>query len=263
MRLVVLLAACALAAACSRQPQTAEKQQPAAAPAAAEAPPMEQDAIAAVSRMATYLRTLQDFEIRANTTIDEVAADNGQKLQFGGTTLYRVHRPNSFLVQTRTDRRHRDFYYNGSEFTVYSPRMKFYATAPAPATIIETVNLLEERYDIQLPLTNLFTWGTEQGPDLTNITSADHIGYARINGADTDQYAFRQGAYDWQIWIERGERPLPRKFVITTREEEGQPQYVAELSWNLHPHFTASTFTYRPAADARRIQFAANAANGE
>ena len=56
-----------------------------------------------------------------------------------------------------------------------------------------------------------------------------------MGGADTDHYAFRQGDVDWQIWIERGERPLPRKLVITTREEVGQPQYSAELTWNLNP----------------------------
>lgn len=256
MRFVVLLASCALAAACSREPQTAEKQ-PGATPAAETAASIEPEAIAAVNRMGAYLRTLDDFEVQAETTVDEVAADNGQKLQFSGSTRYRVRPPNAFQVQTRTDRRHRDFYYNGNEFTVYSPRMQFYATAPAPATITETLNVLEERYDIEMPLRDLFTWGTAQGPDVSNIAAADHVGFARMGGVDTDQYAFRQGAVDWQIWIERGERPLPRKVVITSREEEGQPQYSAELAWNLSPRFSASTFAFAPPAEARRIQIAA------
>ena len=50
--------------------------------------------------MAAYLRTLEDFEVRAETTIDEVTTDNDQKLQFAGNTLYRVHRPNAFFIQS-------------------------------------------------------------------------------------------------------------------------------------------------------------------
>ena len=213
--------------ACSPAPEKAKTAEaPAQQPAPAQVAPsssVDPEATAALERMGAYLRTLTAFEVRADTTIDEVDADNGQKLQFGGATTYRVRRPNAFYVETVTDRRHRQFYYDGSQFTVYSPRMKLYAQAAAPATIAETIALLEERYDINLPLTDLFYWGTPQA-DLSNMTAASHVGFARINGADCDQYAFRQGAVDWQIWIQRGDRPLPRKLVITSREEQGQPQ---------------------------------------
>lgn len=257
MRLPILIAA-VLAAACSRAPQTSEQakaptqqQQQAAAPASAVDPA----AMAALDRMGAYLRTLENFEVRADTTLDEVDADTGQKLQFEGNTLYRVARPHAFFVETNTDRRHRQFYYDGTKFTIYSPRMGFYAQAPAPGTIAETVALVEDRYDIDMPLKDLFYWGTPE-VDNSNITSAQHIGFARIDGADTDQYAFRQDPVDWQIWIQRGDRPLPRKLVITSREEEGQPQFASELSWNVNPRFTNATFAFSPPAQARQIRFA-------
>jgi hypothetical protein len=37
---------------------------------------------------------------------------------------------------------------------------------------------------------------------------------------------------DWQLWIERGKTPLPRKLLITTVQESSQPQYVAVLKWD-------------------------------
>ncbi len=261
MRIPIIIAVLALAA-CSRAPDAAKTEEAPAATQQATAPAVQQAAIdpqatAALERMSAYLRTLENFQVQADTTTDEVAVDNGQKLQFTGESVYRVRRPNAFFVETRSDRRHRQFYYDGANFTVYSPRMKLYAQAPAPATIAETVALLEDRYDIELPLTDLFYWGTRQA-DLSNMTAASHVGFARINGADTDQYAFRQGAVDWQIWIERGDRPLPRRLVITSREEDGQPQFSSDLTWTLNPRFNASTFAFSPPAGSHQIQFASN-----
>lgn len=43
---------------------------------------------------------------------------------------------------------------------------------------------------------------------------------------------------------EQGARALPRKILITTRYEVGDPQYHAVLRWNLKPRITSSTFAF-------------------
>jgi len=255
--LVLVLAACSPAPEKAKTAEAPAAAPQTTAPAVQQTAAVDPQAVVALERMSAYLRTLNTFEVRANTTIDEVDADNGQKLQFSGATTYRVRRPNAFFVETISDRRHRQFYYDGAQFTVYSPRMKFYAQAAAPGTIAETLAVLQERYDIDLPLSDLFYWGTPQA-DTSNMTAASHIGMARIDGAETDQYAFRQGEVDWQIWIQRGDRPLPRKLVITSREEQGQPQFSSELTWTLNPRLGNATFAFSPPSGARQIQFAAN-----
>src|SRR5262245_12778219 len=107
MRIPLLIAVLALAASCS-PPQQKAAEQPAQAPAQQQATaPVQQaaavdpQAIAALEHMSGYLRTLQNFEVRANTTTDEVAVDNGQKLQFSGSNLYRVARPHAFFIETQ------------------------------------------------------------------------------------------------------------------------------------------------------------------
>lgn len=224
-------------------------------PNAAAKPAVEPEAIAGLERMGAYLRTLTSFEITATTTSDEVTAENGQRLTFSGVNTYRIRRPNAFYVETRTDRRQRQFYYDGRTFTVYSPRMKFYAQAPAPGTIAETVAEVEERFNINFPLTDLFYWGTDRN-DPSEFSLATVVGYARIGEAHTDQYAFRQGDLDWQVWIQRGAQPVPLRVIITTRSDEARPQYSADLTWNFSPRFDNAMFAFRPPADARRIQFA-------
>jgi hypothetical protein len=59
---------------------------------------------------------------------------------------------------------------------------------------------------------------------------------------------------DWQVWVERGARPLPLKVVITTTDDPAQPQYAATLKWDLKASPAASAFTYVPAKGAHRIE---------
>jgi hypothetical protein len=68
-----------------------------------------------------------------------------------------------------------------------------------------------------------------------------------------DHYAFRQPGIDWQIWIATGDMPLPRKLVITSRDDEARPQSTSLLSWNLKPTFKDAVFTFKPPKDANRI----------
>jgi len=49
---------------------------------------------------------------------------------------------------------------------------------------------------------------------------------------------------------------LPRRVVITYKEEPGQPQFWGDLSsWNLAPELSDTLFTFTPPEGADRIQF--------
>jgi hypothetical protein len=49
---------------------------------------------------------------------------------------------------------------------------------------------------------------------------------------------------------------LPRRIVITYKEENGQPQFSADLSnWNLAPDLSDALFSFTPPNGAKRIQF--------
>jgi hypothetical protein len=223
--------------------------------ATATAPAIDPDAVAALNKMGAYLRTLTNFEIKADTTTDAVL-DNGQKVQFAGKNVYKVRRPNGFVITVADDRKVRQFYYDGKDFTVFSPRMGFYATVAAPPTIHEVLAKVYEKFGIELPLEDLFRWGTPEDHH-KDLTSGYAIGYAKINGVDAMQYAFREGDVDWQVWIQQGDKPLPLKAVITTASDEARPVYSATLSWNTNPTFAKDTFTFKPPANAKPITIAA------
>ncbi len=98
------------------------------------------------------------------------------------------------------------------------PRQKFYSIVTAPSTIAQVVNDIYDEYGIALPLSDLFTWAMEGGPT-DGIKTALRVGYAKINGVDTDQFVFRGDTLDFQVWIARGARPLPAKIAIASRDD--------------------------------------------
>lgn len=219
------------------------------------APQVQPEAIAALEKMSAYLRSLKQFGLHADTTIDLVMED-GQKQEFPGTLDYKVRSPNGLYIGMKSDRKERELYYDGKTLTVYGPRNKLYAQTPAPPTIAGLLALAEDKYAIELPLADLFLWGTARAP-VSSLRSAAYVGPARIDGSVTDQYAFRQDGVDWQIWIEAGDKPLPRRMVITTTDDAAQPQYASTLRWNTNAPIRDADFAFTPPKDVHRIELVA------
>jgi hypothetical protein len=203
--------------------------------------------------MGEHLRQLKSFSVHADTTIDEVD-DDGQKLQFGGTVDYKVRRPDRLRAEIDTDRQHRVFYYDGKTLTQYAPRMDYYARVDAPPTLRELADVLKTKFDISLPLSDLFRWGMD-GNDGSGLTEADFVGPAKINNVDCGHFAFRQPGVDWQLWLAH-ETYLPCKLVITTTDEPSQPQYVALFTWHTNVSFDDKTFTFEQPKTAHKIEIA-------
>ena len=215
---------------------------------------VDSQAVNALRRMGDQLRALTSFQVDAQTLRDEVL-DDGETVQVGGTVSYMVRRPDRLRADVRTDRKQRQILYDGKTLTVYAPRMRYYAAVPAPSTIAATLDSARSRYGIEFPLADLFLWGTSRD-GANELTSARYVGPAYVDGFDTDQYAFRQKGTDWQVWIDRGKNPLPRKVVITTTSNPARPQYVATLKWNFTPIRIDAPFVFTPPKDAGRIVFA-------
>jgi len=249
VRILCTLACLGLLAAAPATFTTAPRT--ATASKSAELPKVDPEAIDALRKMGTYLRTLTSFEIRSETTTEDVL-DNDQKVQFGGKIDYKVRKPNGFAISSASDRKVRAYYYDGKSFTIYSPRLGFYSTVSAPPTIRALFNEVYKKYGIEFPLEDLFRWGS---PDsrYNDLRTAVLVGYARIDGQDADQFAFREGNADWQVWIRRGDKPLPLKLVIVDTSDETMPEYTAVLHWNTSATFPDETFTFKPPADAKAI----------
>lgn len=219
---------------------------------AAEAPVRDAAVMKRLAEVGNYLRAQKHFAVKADAVVDEVLL-SGQKLQFTSTVDYQVSSPDKLRASVRSDRKYRDYYFDGKTLTQVAPRNGYYASVPLPGTIGEAMTAVAQRYEVEIPLADLFLWGTPKG-GLDDVTAALLVGPARIGGVDADHFALRQPGVDWQVWVERGARPLPLKVVITTTDDPAQPQYAATLKWDLKANPAASVFTYVPAKGAHRIE---------
>jgi hypothetical protein len=223
---------------------------------------IEDGAIDALKEMSTYLMSLQTVAITSQGSLDAVTMD-GQRIQLDGTTNYKVRRP-GFVIDYNSDIKSRRFIYDGKTFTVYSPKLGFYATVPAPATNREVLDTIYDKFGISLPLEDLFRWADASYADrIQALRSAYEVGSATIDGVPTDHFAFREADVDWEVWIQKGDQPLPRKLVIVDRTDPARPTFIARLNWVVNPTFTDADFTFVPDANAKRIQLATFQGSGE
>jgi hypothetical protein len=242
MNRTLAIQAAVLAAAAAVGQAQAQSQEPAA---------VDPAAISALQSMGTYLRTLKAFRVEAVTTNEDVL-DDGQKIQTAGVTTILVRMPDRLRAEVVDDRHERLYLYDGKSFTLHARRSSMYATVPAPPTIGKLADQLQETYGFGVPLEDLFLWGSP-GSSTAAIKSALDVGPGVVLGTTCEHYAFRQDDLDWQIWIQSGDYPLPRKLVITTKTDEARPQHSAVYSWNLAPSFNEAAFDFDAPAGASRV----------
>jgi hypothetical protein len=234
---------------------TAHGQEPSSRPATpTTSAAVNPDAIAALDRMSAYLRTLRSFHVQSTISREDVLQD-GQKVAVDGAVDLLLQRPNRFRVELATDAQHRMFYYDGKSFTIWARRVNYYASVPAPPTIAELTNHLETKYGVELPLADLFYWATGK-LNVSNLASAIDAGPSQVTDVTCEHYVFRQDGMDWQVWIQSGEYPLPRKLIVTTTTDDARPQYTSVMTWNLAPAFNDAAFVFTAPAEAHRIALA-------
>jgi len=221
--------------------QTAPQNGGAAPPAAN---PVNPGAIQALKDLGAHLQTLKRFQVTSHVTGERVLAD-GQKLQHTASATLHVSRPDKIHARMVSSRSERDLIYDGKTVTLYTPAQKSYSTVSFSGTLGQLVEALQTRFGVEVPLSDLFVWGTPDAP-VDKMESAMNAGQDLIDGKAYNHYAFRQGPLDWQIWISTGSNPLPRKIVITNRTDEARPQSVSLIDWNLKPTFKDSTFSFVP-----------------
>ena len=240
-----LLAMSLVATGLQAQTAPAGKDQPAANA-------VDPKVIQAMKDMGANLQTLKRFHVSSELTGEVVLAD-GQKLQHTATADMDVVRPDKLRARMLSARSERQLIYDGKTVTLYTPAQKYYSKVAFADTLGGLVQRLQERYGVELPLADLFLWGTPAAPT-DKIESAMNAGQDFIDQVLCDHYALREGKIDWQIWITTGSKPLPRKFVITNRADEARPQSVTLVDWKLKPTFKDSIFKFTPPKGASEIE---------
>jgi hypothetical protein len=224
---------------------------------AQQAPPIvDPKADAILKQMSQAVGASQSLSFTAVTLTDEVTP-TGQKIQYSKRSAISVRRPNGVHSLTRGDRENFTAIYDGKTFTLYDPTANEYAVVPMPPTIDAAVDTLAEKYGLVAPLADML-FSNPYESFMMNVQAGVYLGEHDVNGVACHHLAFRQAGADWQIWIESGARPLPRKLVITYKTIPGEPQFIAFLNdWNLSASLSPDLFNFTPPSGAKRIELPA------
>jgi hypothetical protein len=205
-------------------------------------------------RMGEYLAGRQQFTLKAESSL-EVVLTSGQKLQYDSPSTLMVSRPNKLRAHRKGDLANQEFFYDGKTLTLYNPRENLYATTAAPGTIDETLDFAREKLDIVAPAAELL-YSNAGEKMLKEATSGILVGPSVIGGVKTTHLAFRGAEVDWQVWIEDGDKPLPRKFVLTSTKVTGAPQFTVLIrNWDIGTKLSNQEFTFTPPKGAKKIEF--------
>ena len=221
---------------------------------AQDRPDVDADAHRLLKQMSTFLSGLQQFSYHTETTDDRVLS-SGQLLQFANSVDVFVRRPDRLRANIQGDTQNQNLIYDGKTITLLETELNVFAMLEAPATIEEALDHALEAFDLRAPLSDL-VYRNLYDTLISNIESGFYVGQHTVAGVSSHHLAFRQEDIDWQVWIEDGERPLPRKIVITRKRVAGAPQFTALLSdWQLSPGLPDNLFTFSPPDEAARIDF--------
>src|SRR6267142_1312654 len=205
-------------------------------------------------RMSDYLASRQQFTLKAESTLEAVLT-SGQKLQYDSPATLSVSRPNKLHAHRKGDLANQEFFYDGKSLTLYNPRENLYATTAAPATLDETLDFAREKLDIIAPAAELL-YKNAADKMLKESTSGFVVGPSVVGMVKTTHLAFRGAEVDWQIWIEDGDKPLPRKFILTSKKVAGEPQFIVLIrNWDVAPKLTNQEFSFTPPKGAKKIEF--------
>ena len=89
---------------------------------------------------------------------------------------------------------------------------------------------------------------------IADVLEAKHIGLGVIGGVECEHLAFRNFDTDWQLWVEAGEAPIPRKMVITSKTVNSAPQYTIRITeWKAGVTPGSHAFEFTPPEGAEEL----------
>ena len=212
----------------------------------------DSDAKKIFKEMANYLSTQNNVSATFDADI-EVITSELQKIQFTNSGQLRLSRPNKLRSSRTGGYSDVELVFDGTTARVVGRHNNTYAEINAPGSVDQLIDRLRDEYNVIMPGADLLMTRVNEVL-MEDVIEAKHVGRGVIDGVECEHLAFRNAETDWQIWIERGPRPIPRKYVITSKTVTGEPQYTLRIkTWATDPSFGPDTFAFKAPQGAKKV----------
>jgi hypothetical protein len=193
------------------------------------------------------------------TETREVVSISGRKEAVPGFGDYTVRRPDRFHSKT-TGGRDFESWYNGKVFTVAVHSEKVFAQAPMPESINRTLDVLAERYDMAMPMADLF-YSPAAKALLSDKATGGYVGIENVGDTPCHHVAFQEAAADFDLWIPAQGEPLPKRFKVVQKNRTGKPVIdVIFTGWDFAAQVADDTFAPKVPAEYEGIAVVQRAA---
>jgi hypothetical protein len=213
---------------------------------------VQPEADEALRKMGELLAGTDAFRFEAHVVQDQ-PFPGGQKVQFYQHRQVTVSRPGQIYVEGDGDSdQSTTWFSDGVVTTLYNAR-NVYTQITGPKDIDGMLDHLALNLGRVMPLADFVVSNPYQSA-ISRVQLGTYLGLHRVRDTLSHHLAFRQEGIDWQIWIDAGEVPVPRKLLITFTGLAGQPQWSAELeNWDLDPDIDDDLFVFEAPADAKKL----------
>lgn len=208
------------------------------------------DAGKILKAMSTYMASQKAVTFTFDSDI-EVVTPELEKIQFTSSGQVQLSRPDKIRATRTGGYADLELVFDGKTVTVNNKDSNKFVQFDAAGSVDQLIDTLRDKYEVMAPgadilLSNAFDVMT------ADVIDAKHIGRGVIDGVECEHLAFRDLDTDWQIWIEVGARPIPRKYVITSKSVAGAPQYTLRVKeWKTD--VAADAFAFKAAPGATKV----------
>lgn len=204
-----------------------------------------------------FLGSLPGYRVTIRSSYDTIQAD-GQRIEFGEKRQILLKRPDRLRVESlASDGDLNLLLFDGQTITAYKEAEKVYARVAQPGSVDAAVVYLVRDLQVRLPLARLLL--TSVTKELQRqVESVRFVEEDLLYEEPVDHLAVRFAEVDAQIWIMQGDHPLPRRIVITYKNDPGQPQFRADFTdWEIKPEISSEAFIFSPPEGVEEILFLA------
>ena len=217
---------------------------------------------ALVRQMSERLAGAGALALEAEELYDEVP-EHSPRQQLTSTRHVAMRRPDRLVGETSGDAVNRSFWYDGKVFATLDKEQHLWAGGQVPPTVDAALDWIFEKTGTVVPLAD-FLYADSYERLMGGVQRGEYLGIHQAAGVPCHHLAFEQATIDWQLWIDAGKDPLPRKLVITYKTEDEVPQYTVIIrKWNLAARLPDALFVFTPPAGASRVDVLALAGRAE
>lgn len=225
---------------------------PALAYAQKDPAPQLTGAKAILKSMSDWMGAQKSLELTFDSDI-EIITPQLEKIQFTNSGSMVLVRPDKLRGHRVGGYADVELVFDGKTASVLGKNVNAYAQLEMPGTVDQMLAAMRAGYGVAMPAGD-FLLSRPYDVLVADVLEAKHIGRGVIDGTECEHLAFRNGETDWQLWVEVGPRPMPRKIVITSKTMAAAPQYTVRIkSWKTDVTPAAGTFTFVPPAGAKKL----------